>query len=92
MAFNDAMLRILLKKLPQSWTDGVPDLIVKAVNERIRATKVEEGEAAAVMIFPGEGDCRISIVAIDEADNIRFVENYSGQQFIKTLLKSTDNG
>lgn len=92
MGFNSAMLRGILKMVPQSVIDGVPELIVNTVNQRILATKVNEGENAAVMIFPDDPDSHISIVAIDTDDNIRVVENYSGREFIKSLLKEADNG
>ena len=82
MGFNDAMLRGVLKMVPQSVVDGVPELIVNAVNARIKAAKCEVGENPAVMIFPGETDCLIQIVAINEQDEIRYLEQYGGKEFI----------
>jgi hypothetical protein len=92
MAFNDAMLRGLLKMVPKSVIDGVPDLIVNAVNARIKASKCDKGESPAVMIFPGPDDCLINIVAINEEDNIRILEQYGGREFIGKLIKEADNG
>lgn len=89
---DDRMLKMVLRMIPQSYIDSIPELIVKAVNDRIRAAEVNANEAAAVMIFPGDTDSRICIVGIDEADNIREIEKYSGNEFIRSLLKQTDNG
>ncbi|MBQ3843450.1 MAG: hypothetical protein II817_00540 [Bacteroidales bacterium] len=92
MGFNDAMLRGVLKMVPQSVVDGVPELIVNAVNARIKAAKCEVGENPAVMIFPGETDCLIQIVAINEQDEIRYLEQYGGKEFIGKLIKEAGNG
>lgn len=90
--FNDKMLKLALKAIPQSLIDGVPELIVNAVNARIKAAKCDEGENTAVMIFPGETDCMIQIVAINEQDEIRCMEQYFGKEFIGKLIKEADNG
>lgn len=92
MGFNGAMLRGVLKMVPQSVIDGVPELIVNAVNARIKAAKCDEGENPAVMIFPGETDCVIQIVAINEQDDIRCLEEYGGKEFVGKLIKEADNG
>ena len=90
--FNDKMLKLALKAIPQSLIDGVPELIVNAVNARIKAAKCDVGENPAVMIFPGETDCMIQIVAINEQDEIRCLEQYFGKEFIGKLIKEADNG
>lgn len=90
--FNDKMLKLALKAIPQSLIDGVPELIVNAVNARIKAAKCDEGENTAVMIFPGHDDCLIQIVAINEQDEIRCMEQYFGKEFIGKLIKEADNG
>ena len=92
MGFNSAMLRGVLKMVPQSVIDGVPELIVNAVNARIKAAKCDEGENPAVMIFPGTTDCLIQIVAINEQDEIRCLEEYGGKEFVGKLIKEADNG
>ena len=92
MGFNGAMLRGILKMVPQSVIDGVPELIVNAVNARIKAAKCDEGENTAVMIFPGNDDCLIQIVAINEQDDIRCLEEYGGKEFVGKLIKEADNG
>ena len=91
-AINDKILKLVLRKIPQPLIDGVPELIVKAVNARIKAAKCDEGENTAVMIFPGETDCLIQIVAINEQDEIRALEEYKGKDFIGKLIKEADNG
>lgn len=92
MGFNGAMLRGVLKMVPRSLIDGVPELIVNAVNARIKAAKCDKGENPAVMIFSGENDCTIQIVGINEQDKIRTLEEYSGKEFIGKLIKEADNG
>lgn len=92
MGFNDAILRGILKVVPKAYINGVPELIVNAVNARIKAAKCDEGENPAVMIFPGETDCMIQIVAINEQDEIRCLEQYGGKEFIGKLIKEADNG
>lgn len=91
-AFNDKMLKLALRAIPQSLIDGVPELIVNAVNARIKAAKCDKEENPAVMIFPGKDDCLIQIVAIDLDDEIRCLEEYDGKEFIGKLIKEADNG
>lgn len=92
MVVDDKMLKMALHLVPQSLLDKVPELIVNAVNARIKAAKCDEGENPAVMIFPGETDCLIQIVAINEQDEIRAMEEYKGKDFIGKLIKEADNG
>lgn len=92
MDFNEKMLKSLLRMVPQKYLNGIPELIIKAINDRVKSTKVDKEENTAVMIFPGIDDCQINIIAIDMDDNIRIMETYSGKEFINSLLKEAENG
>lgn len=92
--FDDKILKAALRMVPQSLIDGVPELIVNAVNARIKAakSKCNDNESPAVMIFPGENDCIIQIVGIDYKDNIRTLDFYPGKAFVQNLLEEVNHG
>jgi len=92
MGFNDAMLRGLLKMVPQSVIDGVPDLIVSAVRKKLDSVKCDENEIPVIIILPkSDDDCAISIGAVNGDLDIPEQERYSGKEFVKSLLKEVDH-
>lgn len=91
MAFNDRMLKGLLKMVPQSVIDGVPELIVNAINAKLASVEHQDYENVAAMIIPGSTDCRLNIIVINPDDTVKLAESYSGKEFINKLIKETAN-
>ena len=94
MAFNEAMLRGLLKMVPQSMIDGVPELVVSAVRKKLDKTQHDDTSLPVIIIMPdlsNATDCVIGVGSIPTDLDIDIPDHYSGKEFVKSLLKEVDH-
>ena len=91
--FDDKILKAALRMIPQSMINGVPELIVKALNAYMAGIQHEEGEDVSILITPCDDDCNINVIRIDgNGDVVAVVEKIKGREFIGKLLKNSENG
>lgn len=91
MAFNEAILRGLLKTLP---VDGVPDLIVSAVRKKLDKTQHDDTSLPVIIIMPDLSDatdCVIGVGSIPNDMDLDIPDHYSGKEFVKSLLKEVEH-
>lgn len=85
-ALNDRMIKTLLKMIPQSSIEAVPQLIVDAVNSKLASVEHADDEKVGCMITPGVADCTI-IIFTEKDNDFTPKEKYSGKEFVATLIK-----
>lgn len=94
MPFNETMLRGLLKMVPQSVIDGVPELIVSAVRKKLDKVQHTGATMPVIVIIPDLSDttdCVIGVGSIPTDLDIDIPDHYSGKEFVKSLLKEVDH-
>lgn len=95
MAFNEVMLRGVMKMLPKSMVDGVPALIVSAVRKKLEKVQHTGSTMPVIIIMPADNDpsdCAIGVCAMPIDMDVDIQERYSGKEFISSLINEANNG
>ena len=94
-AFNEKLLKSLLKMVPQSVIDGVPELIVGAIRQKLETVQHTGSTMPAIIILPDSSDardCLIGVCSLPIDMDIDIAERYGGKEFVNKLIKEADNG